>query len=228
MSRSIWIFAAGVAVGAVVAVVAWPRTAEQPPAEPPAGKPVAETPAPGTLASAVIHSNRVAAIATLRNLVSAQAQFQASGIADQSRDGVGEYGTFAELSAAVSVRGGPVLDPPVLSRRFRQVVDGCHERSGYRFRIYLPRKGGGWIAEHEQGDVDAELAETVWSCYAWPVNGKGPTFFTNQWGDIVECTEAGYSGDRPPAPDAALDPQREFAPALDTRGTDGALWRAIG
>ncbi|HKB14488.1 MAG TPA: prepilin-type N-terminal cleavage/methylation domain-containing protein, partial [Planctomycetota bacterium] len=50
-------------------------------------------------------TNETAAIATLRNLLAAQAQVQAASQIDVDGDGAGEYGTFGELSGADPVRG---------------------------------------------------------------------------------------------------------------------------
>ena len=74
------------------------------------------------LLSARLNSNETAAIATLRNIISAQAQFQSTARADDNNNGVGEYGSFGELSGGVGVRGGNVLKPPVLSTAFRTVL----------------------------------------------------------------------------------------------------------
>ncbi len=63
------------------------------------------------LLSARLNSNETAAIATLRNIISAQAQFQSTARADVNNNGVGEYGSFGELSGSVGVRGGAVLNP---------------------------------------------------------------------------------------------------------------------
>ena len=80
-------------------------------------------------------SNETVAIATLRNIVSAQAQFQSTARADENNNGVGEYGCFSELSGRSPVREGRILNPPVLSTTFRRVEHGRVERKGYRFRI---------------------------------------------------------------------------------------------
>lgn len=94
--------------------------------------------------------NETAALATLRNLCSAQQQFRERGLADADADGKGEYGLFGELSGACFVRGTErPLDPPVLSASFRVVDEqGVVHRSGYCFRIFLPGREGGWVTEH--------------------------------------------------------------------------------
>jgi hypothetical protein len=154
-------------------------------------------------------SQELTAIATLRNVMSAQAQFQATARADENRNGVGEYGSFAELSGAAGVRDGTPLNPPVLSSAFRLVSKGRAERSGYRYRIYLPGAGGLPVTERDKGgigagEVNADLAERTWCVYAWPVEGQGRTFFANQAGDVLATSEGGYVGDREPEPYAAF------------------------
>ena len=59
---------------------------------------------PSDMLKARIQANEFAAIASLRNICSAQAQFQACAASDEDNDGTGEYGCFAELSAARPVR----------------------------------------------------------------------------------------------------------------------------
>src|SRR5688500_16015094 len=71
------------------------------------------------LLAARLSANETAAIATLRNIVSAQAQFQQSAKADVDQDGTGEYGGFVELSGAAQGRMAAILVPPVLSGSFR-------------------------------------------------------------------------------------------------------------
>jgi prepilin-type N-terminal cleavage/methylation domain-containing protein len=169
------------------------------------------------LLSARLSANETAAIATLRNLASAQAQCQASGVIDGDGDGTGEYGYFGELSGAFPVRGfvGGVIamtatqiTPPVLSGAFGNVVASNVSRSGYLFRIYLPGNvspgegvaetaGGG--AGGVFGTISSDLCETTWCAYAWPVNrgnSGNRAFFVNQQGDVLQTqnTIKLYSG----------------------------------
>lgn len=180
-------------------------------------------------------SNETAVIATLRNIVSAQAQFQCTARADEDKDGVGEYGSFGELSGAIGVRDGQALNPPVLSTAFRKVENGRVERNGYLFQIYLPQAGGQPVPERDgggfgAGETDADLAETCWCVYAWPVEGEGRTFFINQAGDVLENSDAGYAGDRsPPAYAAFRNASGLTAPAaIGTRGADRCEWKQVG
>ena len=123
--------------------------------------------------AARLRSAETAAIATLRNIISAQAQFQAIAIADENRNGVGEYGAFGELSAAKPVREGRVMNPPVLSSAFRKIENGRAKRGGYYFKIFLPSASGDGLAEHRDGGflanvLDPNAAESTWCAYAWP------------------------------------------------------------
>src|SRR6185436_6059522 len=56
------------------------------------------------LLSARLNANETSAVSTLRNVSSAQSQFQASAKADVDADGTGEFGMFRELSGASGVR----------------------------------------------------------------------------------------------------------------------------
>jgi prepilin-type N-terminal cleavage/methylation domain-containing protein len=154
------------------------------------------------LLSARLNSNETAAIATLRNIISAQSQFQTTSRANDNNNGVGEYGTFAELSGATGVRGNAVLNPPVLSTAFRAVnAAGEVSRSGYMFQMYLPDDTGKGLPEEPSGGanagVDPDMCETTWCCYAWPANYGNTgnrSFFVNQGGDIVATEDQNYSG----------------------------------
>ena len=56
------------------------------------------------LLAARLASNETSAVATLRSICSAQAQFQLSGKVDVNGDGTGEYGLFREMSGAIGAR----------------------------------------------------------------------------------------------------------------------------
>ena len=58
------------------------------------------------LLSARLNANESAAIATLKNISSAQSQCQASGVSDTNANGQGEYGYFGELAGRVGIRDG--------------------------------------------------------------------------------------------------------------------------
>jgi prepilin-type N-terminal cleavage/methylation domain-containing protein len=106
------------------------------------------------LLAAKLSSNETAAIATLRNLASCQAQIQTSGKIDCDKDGIGEYGTFMEMTGSVGVRAGftagtpgtgdftaqgTKVNPPILSPSLARVdVNGFVSKSGYAFMIFLP------------------------------------------------------------------------------------------
>ena len=76
--------------------------------------------------SARLAANETSAIATLRGIATAQAEFQAAARCDLDANGTGEYGLLREMSGAVGVRTsadgstvGRVLAPAVLSGAFR-------------------------------------------------------------------------------------------------------------
>ncbi|MHC4133684.1 MAG: type II secretion system protein [Planctomycetota bacterium] len=192
------------------------------------------------LLSARLNSNETAAIATLRNIISAQAQFQTTSRADENNNGVGEYGTFAEMSGAQGVRSGAILNPPVLSTAFRAVnAAGEVSRSGYLFQMWLPDGAGVGVAELGGGGagatVDADISETTWCCYAWPTNYGNTgnrTFFVNQGGDIVASEDNAYSGTGAgPAGNSAFSGAGNTITgpsATGMTGRDGNFWKQAG
>ena len=194
------------------------------------------------LLSSRLSSNETAAIATLRNLVSAQSQFRTTGRADLNVNGTGEYGTFAELSGAIGVRGGAILNPPVLSTAFRTVnAIGEVARTGYQYAMFLPDASGAGLAEVAGGgadsNVDPDLAETVWICYAWPASygtSGNRCFVVSQGGDIVFTEASAYSGPgNGPAPGSAMIGGGSANAitgqvASGLTGRDGNFWRTVG
>jgi prepilin-type N-terminal cleavage/methylation domain-containing protein len=192
------------------------------------------------LLSARLNSNETAAIATLRNIISAESQFQTTARADENNNGVGEYGTFGEMSGSIGVRGNAILNPPVLSTAFRTVnANGEVSRSGYLFSMYLPDAAGDGLAEVAGGgadaNVDPDLAETTWCCYAWPANFGNTgnrSFFVNQGGDIVATEDQDYSGsgNGPDANSAFSGSGTSITGSVATgmTGRDGNFWRQTG
>ena len=200
------------------------------------------------LLAARLSANETAAIATLRNLVSAQAQFQQGGRLDQDTDGTGEYGCFYELSGAGAGRMPATLVPPVLSGAFRTVAtdaDGGYvSKSGYLFRIWLPGAAGVGVVEGAagaalSGAADDDLAETAWCAYAWPASYQqsgNRTFFVNQAGDVLateNTTGTPYDGpDTGPSADAAFTTAGDITsqPAIGAPagGAGGFTWRQVG
>jgi prepilin-type N-terminal cleavage/methylation domain-containing protein len=197
------------------------------------------------LLSARLNANETAAIATLRNISSAQAQFQASAHADEDSDGTGEFGVFDELSGGEQVRStGTFIQPPVLSGAFKTVDgDGEVSRSGYIFQMYLPDASGVGVPEDDDGGMstgtpDEDLAETTWCCYAWPANYNNSgnrTFFVNQTGDVTSTTSSDYSGGDNAGSNLTADAAFLTSTtdsitgnvAIGTAGGDGNTWKQV-
>ena len=191
------------------------------------------------LLAARLSANETAAIATLRNIISAQAQFQQSGKADTDDDGTGEYGGFVELSGGAPGRMVAVLIPPVLSGAFRVLnANGEVSRSGYFFRIFCPSIAGAGVGEPQvgyadDGSLDPDLAETTWCAYTWPVNynqSGNRTFFTNQGGDVIGAEDGAYSGTgNGPAADAAFQVAGTItgSVAIGVPGADANTWKQV-
>jgi prepilin-type N-terminal cleavage/methylation domain-containing protein len=155
------------------------------------------------LVAARLRANELSAISHLRSVATAQAQFRQSARADEDFDGQGEYGTFAEMGGRVGVRGLSLKVPTDLTASMSMVdVAGEVQKSGYVFRIYLPKSDGTGLREQPYGGmslglVDPDRAENFWACYTWPAtNGisGNRTFFMNQICQILHTTEDRRSG----------------------------------
>ncbi len=191
------------------------------------------------LLSARLNANETAAIATLRNIISAEAQFQSTSRADENANGVGEYGSFGEMSGSLGVRGGSVLNPPVLSTAFRAVSSSRVSRSGYIFQVFLPDTAGKGIAEasgggYAAGVLDSDIAETTWCAYAWPANYGNTgnrSFFVNQGGDLVATENSAYTGSVGISSNAAFTGSGDTITGLvatGQTGRDSNLWKQFG
>jgi prepilin-type N-terminal cleavage/methylation domain-containing protein len=154
------------------------------------------------LIAARIQANESAAIAVLRSVSTAQAQFQRSAYCDEDQDGLGEYGVFGELGGSVTVRGGGTKSPTDLTATMAQVtIDGEVRKSGYIFRMYLPAAAGVGTRENPGGGMtagvlDPDLAETSWCVYAYPMNygSSGTrTFFANEHCDLTSADDELYT-----------------------------------
>jgi hypothetical protein len=192
-----------------------------------------------------LNANESAAIATMKNISSAQSQMQASGAIDANGNGAGEYGFFAELAGTAVLRaaaGGDThpgrLSPPVLAPRFGVVRGGRVHVGGYVFQMFLPDKKGGWIAEADAGGaaggVDPTRAEVEWLCYAWPeeydVTGVR-TYMINQGGDVLstKASTVPNSGDAGPVPGQSGFARKDACqvPAANQEDIFGNQWTVI-
>ena len=167
------------------------------------------------LLAAKLSANETAALATLRNLASCQAQVQTSGKIDCDSDGIGEYGTFLEMTGTVDVRKffdgtasptisnftvqGTPVNPAILSPALANVdANGFVTKSGYAFMIFLPDAGDPAMWTNETGpaatvavtaDIGVDLSETTWCAYGQPVahgNSGNRRFFVSQSGDVMQ------------------------------------------
>lgn len=201
-----------------------------------------------------ITANETAAIATLKAIGSAQAEARSGNWIDSDSNGVGEYGFLQELSGVRNTRqdtdGDRVADdegPAALSRPILQVafggLDGNGQllRSGYLFRVYLPRSGPRFEGERSVTSsyrrVHAGEAENYWAVYAWPrtygSTGKR-AFFMNQTGQILACKNdrTRYSGSNSPSSSAVIQrgtwtTRMNGSIALNSEGQDRNIWRVV-
>jgi len=192
------------------------------------------------LLSAKLAANESNAISTLRNLVSAQAQFQTISAIDEDIDGTGEYGCFGELSGVYNLQrngvGAPQpLDPPILASTFQTIdANGVVDKSGYAFIVFLPDAANPPAGSAEVGAAqdpawDPDSSEVLWCAYAWPLD-TGTTgnraFFVNQRGEIIQSKMDvqvySYTGG---APAVQVPP---FSAALQAADMAGQLGLAAG
>ncbi len=178
------------------------------------------------------------ALAMLRNITAAQAQFRQNARADTDDDGAGEYGGFLEMAGTIAGRQASPLTPAVLTASLGMLnAAGEARRGAYFFRVFLPDANGAGVAEpttgfSDDGSVSSDNAETVWCCYAWPINAQGtdnPTYFTNQSGVLLATRGAAYGGSGGgPAADAAFATAGSILTPVTpgTTGSDGNVWVA--
>ena len=162
-----------------------------------------------------LNPNESAAIATLKNIASAQERFRTRRSVDRDGDGIGEYGWFAELAGRAE---------PVLSSAFAAPVDGLVTRSGYRFRLWLPSGNGAWTHAGQAVPSDRDGTEQHFGVYAWPVGTETGrrVFFVCENGDVLATknTDWRYRGDTAPPVDAAW-------PSSDA-GAERGDWGHVG
>ncbi len=201
--------------------------------------------------SARINANEKTAIATLKNLMSAQAQISSTAFIDTDGNGAGEYGYFQELTGTRGVReGSPAsgtsafrVSPSILPQSHALLdADGRMLHSGYYFELFLPGGGGAWLDEEATSAsypaVEATLASGYWACYAWPsVYGMSGVraFFASQNGEVLSANNqtTRYGGTNVPADNAALSAVASnntlmvHSVAANATGVDGNFWVVV-
>jgi prepilin-type N-terminal cleavage/methylation domain-containing protein len=156
------------------------------------------------LLAARLSSNETSAMATLRACSSAQSLVQGAGSIDVDGDGIGEFGTFTEMTGKLTIRiaddgtrhADKKLNPTVLPGALQAVnANGFVVKSGYALIVFLPTAAFEFVAEDGTDgsfgtDVDADQAETYWCAYAQPVNvgtSGNKKYFISQQGDVLWC-----------------------------------------
>jgi prepilin-type N-terminal cleavage/methylation domain-containing protein len=217
-----------------------------------------------SLLRARISANEGSAIGSLRTLSTSQAQFQSNVAVDQDVDGIGEHGVFNELAGAASIRASsidpatgsftvgqrPALSPGYISRAFYTGTTNTYsQKSGYRFRIYLPANAGACVTDlaglggQTATPADANVQENNWVAYAWPNSWRTSgvrCFAVDQAAEVATAPNANgtvsyYNGTTEPAFGAAQSNQpnaptfNAFNPmALQITATDTQGWTPAG
>jgi hypothetical protein len=179
-------------------------------------------------------ANENAAIATLRNIYTAERQFIALSAVDRDGDGKGEAGWFAELAGAVPLRQAAAatdaaakLAPALLSAAFAKVERGRVRRSGYYFQLHLPTDDGKLVS---QGEAGVDASEHAFRVYAWPDGSDGNcrrAFYLDVGGTVWACAneDRRYVGNSHPVPADAAVPEVEESDEAESRvGHDGQTW----
>ena len=182
-----------------------------------------------SLISSRIASYETAAAGTLRSLAAAQSTFVARCLVDQDGDGAGEYGFLQELAGAVTPRTRLAALAPgeVFSAAMGNVTaNGTASKSGYAYILYLPTGAGAAVTESTgavpaAAAVDANVQETRWACYAWPMD-YGSTgyrcFVVNQQAEVYQASNEQaantpyYNGDGTQAGDVIAPPTAAYDP----------------
>jgi prepilin-type N-terminal cleavage/methylation domain-containing protein len=185
-------------------------------------------------------ANEAAVISALRLISASQFKFKSSLLIDVDNNSSGEFGSLGEMSGVRDLRGmGGRVAPPFISASLGTVDPAGHMlKHGYFFAVYLPNPTGVGLTETSANlaNVDPDLAQSFFTCLAWP-NLHGTTgdftFFVNQQGEVLRSNEGKYSGiTRVPPPGAALvgvTPDLVTSPtiAINQVGADGFRWKPV-
>lgn len=164
---------------------------------------------PNMLASRLT-ANETVAVAALRSVIAAQLQCQALCLVDVDGDGRGEALGLDELCGTHALRSGAApLSPSPLPASLGMLNNLGHVAGrGYLLCLFLPDNAGNGIpaTPDNASMVNADFAETYWSCIAWPqshgVTGT-ETYWTNHTGEVLRTVGGRYDG-RTLVPDAAV------------------------
>lgn len=190
----------------------------------------------------ILRRNEHRARWTMRKILGAQSEFQASAHCDANGDGAGRYGFFRELAVAPRLQPtaqfpAEAYGTPALPREFQRIEAGRVHARGYVFEMFLPARGGGWVSERDPAAaqrVDERLATTHWLCYAWPewwgTSGKW-VYVATAGGSLLfsQNADGRCDGERGPRPGAGfLAPEVGSATAAMVADCHGEVWICIG
>jgi len=150
------------------------------------------------------------AVSTLRTLHWAQGDFRRAAFVDEDGDGIGEFGTVAQLTATAPLPSGGKAPVPLIQIPGAEVRDGVLVANGYCFRTELP--------------ADPDGRERRFAAAAWPLlpSAGKKAFCLNQDEEIFEsANEQGWFGcEKGPPPGAC-----PTAAMVDAGGSGWTRWR---
>ncbi len=169
------------------------------------------------------------AVSHLREVLFAEDGMRKTARLDHDGDGIGSAALLGELTGQSPLRGRDLLDPAVLSPRWRPVIDtpiGPAARvGGYLFIVCLPTTDGGWTAKPDTA-IDEERAERRFVAYAWPdrdTRGVHDAFFIDQHERILTSTN--HDGKEPKYASANFPPPCAAAVAESETASEWSVWR---
>ncbi|MEK7411731.1 MAG: hypothetical protein AAB263_00270, partial [Planctomycetota bacterium] len=140
-------------------------------------------------ASAASAADEGALVRLSTQLFAAEFQFQGGAYCDQDGNGVGEYGTLAELTGKLAAPG---------QKQSETLVEGFTDGasvSGYTYAIFLPDGKGAALTHSDKARTADKAAakeqEKHFVIYAWPEQADARMFAIDQNGVVYERPATG-------------------------------------
>jgi len=149
----------------------------------------------------------IVTIGRLRRIAKAQREFASRAYVDEDQDGVGEFGSFAELCAVPGSSARHTVPPlAVLPSGYSRVnpTGGVERAEGFTFVMLLPSTNGSPIRESPGGGfpdgmISPDYSERAWLCVALNLRRTG----NSGWSYIVTQDGIVYGTNRELSPESA-------------------------